>query len=487
MEKACSTKLVALVLWGAVFAIGCQKPGIKEAASAEQAGSQKNPAPPGFVTDDMVLTWNTHLTNFFLTVPQAPPVVSRHATMAQIAVYDALNSIKPKYEPYAQKTKRFKFADPNAAVASATYHAIIYLDEYLKQFSPATPQVGFPLTSLQNWNNWYAQSMTTVADGDAKQLGIEAGKEAASAIVNLRASDGYAQARFVYAYAPIPAQPIPAGVWRPTIFSNPPINPPAGTTHTGGLASWAIYMKSFSGMRANQFAAPEPPSLQSARYTTDFNEVKTLGNRAGSNVSQVEYQVANFWQESPALIWNRVAHQSLVNKKMDAWKSARLLALVNAAIFDGLLASFESIYAYKRWRPETAIRLADQDGNDDTTPTTDWLPRVTDIKLGAPPNTPTPPIPEYPNTGTALGEAAAEAMRQFYGTDATSITLVSKDVIGATVGARHFSSFTAASNDYGLSRIYAGFAFRYSIEAGIDMGNKTGKYVAESVFREMEN
>jgi hypothetical protein len=193
--------------------------------------------------------------------------------------------------------------------------------------------------------------------------------------------------------------------------------------------------------------------------------------------------MANYWQETPTNIWNRFARQAILNKRMDAWRSARLLALVNVSIFDGFLTVFDGMHHYYRWRPESAIRSMQDDGNASTDGQADWLPFVTDIKVGPAPQTPTPTIPEYPASNSAIGTAVAELMKQFFETDETSIDLVTEDVLTAGTS-RHFSSFSQAARECGVSRIYAGFNFRISVNAGDELGKKVGKNAFESLLKE---
>jgi hypothetical protein len=251
----------------------------------------------------------------------------------------------------------------------------------------------------------------------------------------------------------------------------------------GALPYWGKYVKGFALSSSSQFRADAPPALSSSQYAEDYNEVKTVGARVGSTRTPEQSLIANYWQEGPGSIWNRYTRAAIQTKNMDAWRSARLLALVNVAIFDGLLASFESAHFYYRWRPESAIRSMQDDGNPATTGQPNWLPFVTDIKIGPAPQTPTPPLPEYPNTNITLGRAATEVMANFFGTDETDITMATEDVTVPGTS-RHFSSFSGTSWEYGESRIFAGFAFRYSIVAGDKMGKQVGETVFNTILKE---
>lgn len=464
------TMLVMLIAVAGNYA--CQK--------TEQPGAvigETRPPHAGFNKNNMVLNWNENIAKVIARSAGNPPTHSRHYTMAQLAVHDALNSIVPKYQTYALENARDKYADPDAAVVAAAYWTFKRIDAFLKTFSSGT--VGLALQTLgNNWDGWYSASLSQIPDGDGKTRGIALGIKAADAIMAKRAGDGYATARIVYVNGSgnIPA----AGIYRPTIAQAPL---PFPSTHTGGLPYWALNMKGFAVTSADQFRSSAPPALTSAEYAQDYNEVKSLGARVGSPRSPEQSLIANFWQETPTNLWNRFAREAILNKNMDAWRTARLLALVNVSIFDGLLTCFDGLHHFYRWRPESAIRSMQDDGNAGTQGQSDWLPFVTDIKVGPPPQIPTPPIPEYPASNATLGSAAAGVMSMFFGSDETTVTLVTQDVTTAGA-ARNFSSFTQASSEYGVSRIYAGFNFRFSVTAGDELGKKVAKETFEKLLRE---
>jgi hypothetical protein len=196
--------------------------------------------------------------------------------------------------------------------------------------------------------------------------------------------------------------------------------------------------------------------------------------------------VASFWWESFSLIWNRFCRNVVSEKKQDAWKTARLFALYNIAIFDGVLASFDGLYHYYRWRPETAIRLAANDGNDNTMADAAWFPYVTDILLPNGGKVRTPPIPEYPSPQAGVGNAAVSILQQFYGTDNIAVTLKSENRYSLNVPARSYSSFSSASRENTSSLLYGGFHFRFSLDTGETLGKNVGSYIFDKVLQENE-
>jgi hypothetical protein len=450
----------------------CQK---KMDVVPEDPSFAKKADNPGFVENDMVLYWNEKAAAVVFRSPGPPPVLSRHMTMVQIAVYDALNAIKPKYKSYALIDYREKDADPDAAVASAAYWTFKNLDSYLRALSPNPGSLALSVSG-NDWEGWYASALSTIEPGEAKDKGIALGQLAADAIMAKRAGDNYATARLVY--LPVPPYTQPAGIWRPTLSQ-----PPVPAFHNGGLPLWASQMKPFAVHSNDQFRPDAPPALTSDAYASSYNQVKSLGARIGSTRTAEQSLLANFWQESPATIWNRFTREAIQNKNMDAWKAARLFALVNTSMFDAFLTAFDGMYTYHSWRPESAIRLGDTDGNDNTTVDATWVSFTTDIKVGPGLQTPTPPIPEYPNGNAALGSAIAEVFRSYFGSDETDVNLVTNDVTvpGSVI---NYTSFSKASQEYSLSRLYAGFNFPYSLEVGEGMGAKVGKLVFEQYFTE---
>ena len=224
---------------------------------------------------------------------------------------------------------------------------------------------------------------------------------------------------------------------------------------------------------SSQFRPRAPYSLTSRKYTDDFNEVKRLGgdgNTTPSERTPEQTQIALFWVESSPQQWNRIARTVSAAKHLDAWESARLFGLLNMAMADGYVGSFEAKYqAYRFWRPVTAIRLADTDGNPNTAADPTWTPLV-----------PTPPIPDHDSAHSVEGGAAAQVMQRVLGTDhvrfeTCSLTLPSGSTCNdSSPVLRRYTSLSQAAGENGLSRILVGFHFRKAVEDGIEHGRKIG-------------
>lgn len=426
----------------------------EDATSSSLAATERQ---MGFAENNMVLYWNEKAA-LVANNPVSPPGQSRYFAIIEIAVHDALNSIKPKYETFALHNVREKGADPNAAVASAAYWTIKALNI----------QRALPI------DTWYAESLATVPDGEGKELGIELGKQAANAIITNRSTDNFILANRQIALP----DGIAPGEYRSTLpFSNP------GMPKIKGADLWGTMMTPFVTQSNSQFRPAAPYAVNSPEYVTDYNEVKTKGARAGHTRTADEDEIGRFWVERSSIGWNRFAKNMIAAKKMDMWRTARLFALLHTAMTDAISGCFEAKYHYFYWRPETAIRLGDSDGNNYTTGDANWLPSYTETPnlTNAALNINTPPIPDYPSAHASFGGAGSQILKLFFETDHVSVDQTSLTTPGVT---RHYSSLSQAARDNSLSRIYVGYHFRNSCLKGEKQGQDIATYVFNNAFRE---
>jgi hypothetical protein len=425
----------------------CQKEDTNSLSEASTVAAQRGyqPLDPGFAENNMVLYWNDKVATV-LGAPMIQPARSRYFAIIEIAVYDALNNIKPKYQPYVLNDRQ-QHANPDAAVASAAYWAIKGL----------AMQKTFPIDS------WYDESLASIPDGDSKELGISLGKKAAEAIIANRSNDGFTQ---VVQASPFPADGTEPGVYRHTNFLNLRFVP-----------NWGTVVKPYVLKSNYQFRPAGPNALSSTEYAADYNEVKSKGARVGSTRTAAEEMIAKFWAENrPSIIWNNLARAVVANEKMDAWKTARLFALMHTAIGDGLNTGLESAYYFYAWRPDTAIHEGDNDYNSATTADATWIPFVVESPNVNPAgNFVTPPIPEYPASYAMMGSAAAEIIKSVIGKDEINISLNSFSLPGVPL---QYTSLEKAALDNAVGKIYAGWHFRKSI---VD-GDRTGRLIADYIF-----
>ena len=368
-----------------------------------------------------------------------PPMIeSRMYAMAFSAAHDALNAIDGRYQPYLTKATMSN-ASPDAAVAAAIRDVMVA-----------------QLPSLQaDLDAAYSAALAGIADGDKKTNGIALGKQMAAAINAARQTDGSASAAIPYVPGSAP------GNYRFTPpFDGPPFNGFAA------LPAWGN-VKPFVATSGAQFRAPAPYRVTDAAYTTDFNEIKRLGAATGSARTTEQSDIGRFWLESSPLGWNRIAMSIAKSRNLNGWDQARLFALVELAVADSYISSFESKYFYNFWRPITAIRLADSDGNPDTVGDAAW--QTFDPV--------TPPLPDYPSAHASAGGAATAVLRAALGGDDVPFSQTSTTLPGVT---RTFSKLSQAASENNLSRIYVGYHFRLAVDEGLKQGDGIGKLAVQT-------
>ncbi len=368
-----------------------------------------------------------------------PPMIeSRMYAMAFSAAHDALNAIDARYQPYLTNANMSN-ASPDAAVAAAVH------DVMVAQLPPLHTDLDAA----------YNAALAGITDGDKKTNGIALGKQMAAAINAARQNDGSANAAIPYVPGSAP------GNYRFTPpFDGPPFNGFAA------LPAWGN-VKPFVATSGAQFRAPPPYRVTDAAYTADFNEIKRLGAATGSTRTPEQSEIGRFWLESAPLGWNRIAATLAKSRSLNGWDQARLFALVHLAVADGYISSFDSKYFYNFWRPITAVRLADSDGNPDTAGDPNW--QTFDPV--------TPPIPDYPSAHATAGGAASAVMRAALGSDDVAFTQTSTTLPGVT---RSFTKLSQAATENNLSRIYVGYHFRLAIDEGLKQGDAVGKLVVQT-------
>lgn len=416
----------------------------------------------GHPKGEVVRTWNEWAGEAAKAACLAPvdnPLTeSRAYAIMHIAVHDALNAIKRKFEPYVYDGHAARGTSVDAAVAAAARDTLVpTLLAIPAPFPAACGQAGAAFVEAR-----YQEAMAGIPEGPSKAAGVAVGAEAAAAVLQLRGDDG-SGTPLVDPTFPQGTEP---GQWRFT-----PDRPFAFAPGWGDVDPFALD-------ESHQFFPPAPPALTSAQYTRDFLEVKRLGGDGVTTPSErtdEQSEVALFWVESSPLAWNRIARTVASSRRLDDWGSARLFGLLNMALADGYIASFESKYNYRFWRPVTAIREGAADGNPYTVADPTWTPLVT-----------TPPIPDYESAHAVEGATAAAVMRGVLGTDhvrfsACSLTLPVGDRCSDPKPVlRSFTRLSQAADENGESRILVGFHFRTASEQGIERGTAIGDFTVDS-------
>lgn len=240
-------------------------------------------------------------------------------------------------------------------------------------------------------------------------------------------------------------------------------------------------MAPFILRRSSQFRPGPPHQLTSRAYARDVREIQRLGGddvNTPSARTADQTEIARFWLESSPIQWNRIARTVAATRGLDAWESARLFGLLNLALSDGYVGTFEAKYHYRFWRPVTAIRAAGTDGNRATRPDPTWTPLV-----------PNPPVPDHDSGHAVEGGAAAQVMRIFFGSDHATFTVCSYTLpAGQTCSdsqptTRTYTRFSEAAQENAESRIYVGFHFRHAVDVGTHHGTLIGNWTLRKAMR----
>jgi len=387
---------------------------------------------------DVVLDWNAIALDVAIANGQSPFAQARSTAIVQLAVFEAVNAISRDYKPYLGIITAPQGASSEAA-------AIVAAHRVLTTYFPA---------SSSTLDTTRANHLALIADGQAKVDGIATGETAAAAMLLLRANDGSAPPQFK---TPGPAVP---GEWQAT-----PSCPLVNGVAVGVFFHWQN-VTPFGISRLQQFLLDPPPALTSNRFAKGYNEVMTVGSLTSSQRPPDRADVVLFYQvSSPAYVLNQAARQVADAQGRSMSQNARALALVNMAINDSLVASMYNKYHYNFWRPETAIRAGDTDGNGKTDADPAFLPFIA-----------TPCFPSYPSNHASGTNGGAEVLRRLYGSSGHSITLSNPAVPGITLQYTSFHEITADVDD---ARVYGGIHYRFDQVAGGDLG----RAVASTVYR----
>ena len=422
------------------------------AVAPSSARTEKLPAaPPAPAT--VALEWNANAVAAVraASVIDPPGTAARplyqtegllYTSYVQAAVYDAATKIGHRYLPYHQFSAAAGHASPQAAVIAAAYHTLVF---YL----------GDPGGTLAAR---YAASIAALPDDRTTARGIAVGQAAAADIEALRTNDG----RNAPVSTPFGAGPLRPGLW---VFAPPPSPQIAQTP-------WMAVMHPFMLGSTSQFRAPAPPALTSALYTRDFNETKAYGSAASAVRTPAQTAIAYFWNANAINQLNQALQDAAIQHNMDLLDTVRLLAAGNMVPTDAGMACFDSKYTYQFWRPVTAIRNADIDGNPATTADPAWTPLLT-----------TPNHPEYPSQHGCVTSALAQVLANTLGTSRINATIP-----GAQGGATTLTTSQTFATVHDLyaqlvnARVWIGFHYRNSVVAGENLGTAVAKWELQRYF-----
>lgn len=349
--------------------------------------------------------------------------------MVNVAMFEAINAVTPKYTPYTRVIEAPEGSSPEAAAARAAHDVLVLvcadqkamLDDALKA------------------------SLEAVTDKAARDKGEKVGMEAAAAVIAARANSK-AEGK----------DPV-----------NRPQTPGAYVQTTPYYGTISARQQPWIMTKPDEMRPAPPVALDSAAWARDFNEVRTMGAKGANGRTAEQTDIGKFWAgRSVAIVLNQFIGRpgrSLVD-------DARFLALAEMAWADSYVSMMDGKYHYNFWRPVTAIRNADMDGNDATAPDTQWEPMVTV----------TPGHPEYPCGHCLSAGAVGAVIAQEFGSDAPPIVLEAEDAL-----LRRYDTPQEYIDDVTISRIYAGVHYRFSAEAGRDAGVAIGNVTAKRYFLQL--
>lgn len=379
----------------------------------------------------IVIAWNKELLHIVQTPGAQPATVhpTRSFAILHAAIYDAVVSISRDAPPYLVSVPAPRSARPDAAAAVAGHDTLAAL--YPKWKAALDQQLTDELAMIPN--------------GAGKQQGIQVGHTVAARLIAIRANDGSAAKLRPFVAGNKP------GDYRPT----PPKFVAPVFTNWGKVTPFVLN-------NAAQFRSDPPPALTSGAYAQALNKVKSLGQNTSKTRTPDQTVIAKFWGGPIWNTWNEIAENAALAHHTNLETTARLFSVLNLSFADSSIAFYDAKYHYQIWRPVTAIRLADTDGNPATVGDPNWTPLAV-----------TAPDPSYPGAHSTISAAGATVLSAFFGNQEQ--IRVTSDVLPGFV--RTFASYNDVATEAGLSRIFAGQHTRSDHDAGLKLGHAIGQFV----------
>lgn len=387
------------------------------------------------VSADAILDWNAIALEQIVATPQPAPDQTRTLAMTHVAMFDAVNAIEGRYTGHAFRARAEPGASADAAAAAAARAVLAALLPERRQAVEAA----------------YSQALARIADDRGKAAGVALGERAAQACLALRADDGTAVPN---TYRPKTTP----GVYVPTAL---PVS-----TQWPGVKPW--FMRDGA-----QFRPAAPPALDGETWTRDYNEVRQVGALDSATRTAAQTEAARFWTITGPAAWNPVVRSLAKSRDLDQLDNARLMALANMAAMDAFVAVFDAKYAYAFWRPVTAIRNGDTDGNDATPRDPAWVPLVE-----------TPMHPEYPCAHCITSAAVGRVLAATFGTgEVPAVVMGSPTAPGVT---HRWTRIQDYVDEVGNARIWGGIHYRNSVEVGVAMGERIGDLAVATLLPPVE-
>ncbi len=373
---------------------------------------------------DAITAWNKTGCDAVFATPMVPPMATRILAIMHTSAYEAANAITGRYRVKLLPLDAPRDASVEAAIAAASRTVLLELVPGQKDAVETA----------------YAGALATLPVNAQRDAGIAVGERAAKAVLALRADDG-ANAPESY---------------------RPQTTPGAYVSTTVPAVSQWPQRKPWLMKTGAQFRPGPPPALTSDRYARDYNEIKAVGAKQSGTRSAEQTAIARFWTATSPAIYQELVRGAIDTPDRDLMRNTRLLAALTQAMDDAFIAVFDAKYAYAYWRPITAIRNGDRDGNDATERDAGWLPFID-----------TPPHPEYPCAHCIAASTVATLLAADL--DPASVPTLATSSPTADGVVRHWPTLEAFVAEVGNARIYDGVHYRNSTEVGAEMGRKVGE------------
>jgi len=400
---------------------------------------------PAASAADEVLDWNGVVRRAISAAAAPGPLQGRVAAIVHVSMFDALNGIERRFTPIHVTAEAPLGASKRAAVVSAAYTALVGLfpaqiDAFAADLEASLAKIG-PDAAIEN--------------SDSIQLGLAWGAQVANEILAWRAADGLNPPGPPYLGS------LEVGKWRPTPRPGPggtelpglPGSFPTLATTTPWVIPSPSHFRSLQG----------PPALTSQEYADSVNEVKLVGEAASTERTADQTESARFWAGTVVTFWNRAAVTASLDRHLTLSENARLFAVLNVAMADAAISCWDSKYFFELWRPVTAIRLADTDGNANTIEQPDWTPLIV-----------TPPYPEYDSGHQSNSGTAQAILTAYFGN--VPVEGFSEGLPGVV---RSWPNFAAAADEALLARIWSGIHFRFAMLDTRERAERIAAYVLE--------
>ena len=390
-----------------------------------------------------VTDWNAIAVQATVTAARPGPTSVLDIAMVQAAVYDAVQAIEKRFEPYYVEIPGAS-GSPEVAAAKAAHDVLV------SRFPAQTASLDM---TYQQYLINHGLSET--------DPGAAVGATAAAGIIALRACDGS---------FPVPAPPAftggtAPGVWRPT-----------GPAFAPMVTPWLGNVTPFTLTRPSQFRADPPPALNSSDYARDYNEVKAMGALNNSERTPQQTDMAQFWAANYVVLWNRVLRDLAgihVNKISD---TSRLFALADMAMADAIITAWNSKIYYVAWRPSTAIQEGNNDGNSQTVGDPSWQPLIVN-----------PAYPDHTSGANNISSATLRSLEFFFGKDKMAFSVTTTNLAPTIQDTRTFNRFSEARQEVVDARIFEGIRFRFADEAARKQGMGVAKWIFNNFLRPLNN